>query len=217
MQSIKANQKTIVIIVTIAIILALGAGFWVWKEKKISQPKQTTQTTKQLSKTEEIESISNLIDGEYTFIPIDTSDWQTYRNEEIGFEVKIPKNWEMREIQKEENKGAYLWFSQKGRWYEFEGGKENAIIISVFLKTNPFFRFSETTLKTWKNGYNISIKNTTINGVLLYYYTGFGEGVMTTKSFSKNYSFSLSSGLILKEYTDVWRVLHGMIQSVNFF
>jgi hypothetical protein len=29
--------------------------------------------------------------------PIDTSDWKTYRNEEYGFEVKYPKDWEIRE------------------------------------------------------------------------------------------------------------------------
>jgi len=29
--------------------------------------------------------------------PIDTSDWQTYRNEEFGFEMKYPENWKLLE------------------------------------------------------------------------------------------------------------------------
>ncbi|MCK5466013.1 hypothetical protein KAI56_00750 [Candidatus Parcubacteria bacterium] len=33
----------------------------------------------------------------YIGIKIDTSDWQTYRNEEFGFEVKQPKEWNIRE------------------------------------------------------------------------------------------------------------------------
>jgi len=30
-------------------------------------------------------------------IPLDTSDWQTYRNDEFGFEVKYPDNWSIEE------------------------------------------------------------------------------------------------------------------------
>lgn len=40
-----------------------------------------------------IESVSDLVDGEYIFTPVDTSKWQTYRNNDAGFEVKIPSNW----------------------------------------------------------------------------------------------------------------------------
>ncbi len=47
----------------------------------------------QLVKTDELENVRDLIDGEYAFTPIDTSDWKTYRNEDVGFEVKIPKDW----------------------------------------------------------------------------------------------------------------------------
>ena len=39
---------------------------------------------------------------------------------------------------------------------------------------------------------------------------------MITASFSKNYSFNLSSSLILDVYPDVGHVLRGMIQTVKF-
>jgi uncharacterized protein YxeA len=82
MQSIKANQKTIVIIVTIAIILALGAGFLVWKNKKsvVQQQVQNQEQQENEQKKEKQEVI-------------DTSDWKTYRNEKYGYSFQYPNNW----------------------------------------------------------------------------------------------------------------------------
>lgn len=80
MQSIKANQKTIVI-VTIVIILALGAGFWMWKKQRNWITSQDQIKTEKIAKTNT--DVTN------------TSNWKTYRNEEYGFEVQIPKNWEI--------------------------------------------------------------------------------------------------------------------------
>jgi hypothetical protein len=80
MQSIKANQKTIVI-VTIAIILALGAGFWVWK-------KQVNWITSQdqIKKEEIAKTNTDVTDTSDTF------DWKTYRNDQYGIEFKYPEN-----------------------------------------------------------------------------------------------------------------------------
>lgn len=211
---------------TVFVLFGLGGAGLVWRSHKQvqqqaqvvveEQKKAETKVRQQSMAPNEIESVKDLIDGEYTLAPVDTSDWQTYRNEEVGFEVRIPKDWEMREVYKEEGKNIDLWFSQKGKWYEFENGKENAIIAGVSFKTNPSFSSPETSLKSWKNSYKISVKRATINDVPMYYYSGFGEGVETTASFPKNYSFSLSSSLVLSEYPDVQRVLYGMIQSLRF-
>lgn len=41
----------------------------------------------------EFENIKKLVNGEYEFENVDTSDWQVYQNKEMGFEIKIPKDW----------------------------------------------------------------------------------------------------------------------------
>lgn len=100
------NQKHIFVAVGVFLLLALGGGFWVWEKKQIvPQPKQETPVVQQPTQTDEVESVKDLVDGEYTFTPIDTSDWQTYRNEELGFEVKVPNFLTI----KEENTG-YIQF-----------------------------------------------------------------------------------------------------------
>ena len=218
------NRKTLVVAAVSLVLLVVFGGGILWRfhitTQEMMRQAQETQAVQKGAEVQkqaahsEIESVKDLIDGEYTFSPVDTSTWQTYRNEELGFEVKIPKDWEMRDIYQDEDKSADIWFSQKGKWYEFEGGSYNAIIISISFKTNPFFQLSESVLKSFKESHdNVSIGYAVINGVPFYYHDGFDEGIMTTASFPKNYSFALSSSLILDEYPEVRNVLRGMAQT----
>ena len=219
----KLSKKHGIVVVAFLAVIACGWGvFRTYKtatrniQGQPSLPTNQSQVQQNTSQSE-IDSVKDFVDGEYTLPPMDTSTWQTYRNEELGFEVKIPKNWEMREMYKEESKSIDIWFSQKGKWYEFEGGSYNAIILAISFKTNPFFQPPESVLKSFKESHeNVSIQRTVINGVPFYYNNGFDEGVMTTASFPKNYSFNLSSSLILDVYPDVGHVLRGMIQTVKF-
>lgn len=147
---------------------------------------------------------------------VDTSDWKTYRNEEYGFEVKIPENWEMRDIYTEKGVAVYFSFSEKEKWYWFEGGKVNAIIISLNLKTNPNYHPTEDSLEAWATTPGMSWKEITVNGTKLYRYTGYGEGAQTTGAFSKDYSLSISSSLSMISHPEVKPVLDGMIQTLKF-
>ena len=146
---------------------------------------------------------------------IDTSDWKTYRNEEYGFEVKYPKNWETRNVYTEKGKMFSIWFSERGKWYEYEGGKESAITLSISLKTNPQYTPPEKTLSLWEEYYSIESEEVVVNGISLYRYKGYGNGVITTTESSKNYSLSLSTSLVLSSYPEVEKVLNGMIPTIK--
>ena len=220
-------KKAIITSSIVFLIVAILTGaFLFWHERKNSsntdQPDTSngaTQATRPSEDTteDEISSIKGLIDGEYQFPPVDTSNWKTYRNDELGFEVKMPKEWEMRNPYVEKGITVNLWFGQKGKTYEFEGGHEDAIIASFSMKTNPNFRYNEEGLISWHDNGKESIKSAIINGVAFYYHDGYGgKGISTTVDFPENYAFSLSSSLVLSEYPDVQKVLYGMMQTVKF-
>jgi hypothetical protein len=67
-------------------ILAVGIGGWFGRDQKGHQESQPFRNEEKDSQQSE-KSISqfNEID--------DTSDWQVYRNEQLGFEVKYPSDW----------------------------------------------------------------------------------------------------------------------------
>jgi hypothetical protein len=72
--------KTLLIILGVIMISAVGFGIW-----KIN--KEIEKITKGTSESVIPKKVKT---GE-----IDTSDWKTYRNEQFGFEVKYPPNYEI--------------------------------------------------------------------------------------------------------------------------
>jgi hypothetical protein len=88
------NQKLIVGILVVFVLAVIGV--FGWKIVSAPQSARMTQNIEQPAETntDEVESVKNLVDGEYSFVSVDASDWQIYRDEEAGFEIKIPKNFE---------------------------------------------------------------------------------------------------------------------------
>jgi len=89
-----SKKQLTIFIISCVILLALIGGwvFWYLTRPSLQQDNQpTAETEDQKSKIINLKS------------EIDTSDWQTYRNEEYRFEVKYPKGWELDEEYKQYN------------------------------------------------------------------------------------------------------------------
>lgn len=141
----KQKNTVFLSIAIVAVIIVAGGIFWysqkVQKDIAEISQKEIKETKNVEAQTEEnqsdtidgIKSVQDLIDGEYVFKPANTSDWQIYKNEEAGFEVKIPKNWFCGGTALDPNSLksiVCLEESQKKNYYSGNYGKGNIIMIN---------------------------------------------------------------------------------------
>ncbi|MCR4306671.1 MAG: hypothetical protein NUV42_01750 [Candidatus Yonathbacteria bacterium] len=122
------SQRTIIIFVLA--ILLIGGGLYIAQQKKEPTPTDTTPTTEQAITTvaQTIEELAAehgipIVDkGELPESTIDTSDWQTYRNEEFGFEVRYP--YSTGSVNTEAG------VDEKGVWFFEEEKREKGIFVT---------------------------------------------------------------------------------------
>lgn len=131
------NKSIIIVISVILVLTAVGAGFWVFENKEkninkeVSQKETATQENDQEQNKFEIEKI-------------DISNWQTYRNEEYGFEFKYPIKW----IKKEDGIKST------------SGGEYNVSVIDSKKKDNLISSFyDEDIVVKYFSGIDIKNKN----------------------------------------------------------
>jgi hypothetical protein len=158
----------------VAIALLIG-GFWYGKmQRNATEQNQNTVVETQNPpvtqpvQSDEIASIQDLIDGEYQFQPVDTSNWQTYRNEEAGFEVKIPKDWKLSENYKQEAiQGEYFGFGESGVLYTIPEGGESGSVVSISSsdRYNPKATPLRSFIQKRKGGYNEKLYSFSLDGM----------------------------------------------------
>ncbi len=129
------------LIIGIIILIALVGGVVLWQQKN-SQQETKQQTNKEITKQtqeqkttgkqettkEQTNNQNKTIDGELKpEEKIDTSDWNTYRNKEYGFEFKYPKDWEVQKIPNKTH--TFLLEITPVNYHKIEGAK---FIVDVF-------------------------------------------------------------------------------------
>lgn len=108
-------------------------------------------------------------------------------------------------------------FSEKGVWYESEGGKENAIRIIVDSVSNPHHMTAEAAVTRWKKYYAITMQPLIIDNHNAIYYRGYGEGMLLDNT-AHGYTISITSSVINTPEAEkhIRPVLQKMINSLHF-
>ncbi len=83
----KKMKKKIVIIILVLILTILAGGFWYLKNQDQDQEVDAVENSLIVAS----EKIDN-----YEIESLDISDWETYRNENLGFEVKYPEEFSVK-------------------------------------------------------------------------------------------------------------------------
>ena len=104
----KNGFSTILIVVIVLVVIAIGVLAWQYWPEEVEQEPIVGQDQVEIDQSVvEDELISNEVIDE-------TANWQIYRNEEYGFEVKYPKNYLISENTKQtENRLSFISFTNE--------------------------------------------------------------------------------------------------------
>lgn len=91
---------------------------------------------------------------------LDTSDWQIYRNEEFGFEVKYPREWEIHKLEEGDLDGLI----NKGDNVLDFVGPDGSTGIRVFIGSEAFSVVRDRKI-AWADERNLAYRDILINGI----------------------------------------------------
>ncbi len=136
------SKKVIISGFCVVVILVGGIGFREWKNNTIKD-QRITETQKEENKNNQpvtFEDLFNNLALMKATTP-DVSDWVGYRNDAMGFSIKIPNDWYV-----ESSNGKFVCIKSKTRKFYFEGGESCGIVVNKYSE-DDFVRFIEMSKK----------------------------------------------------------------------
>lgn len=167
-------------------------------------------------KEAEIESIKDLIDGDYEFENVDTLNWRTYQNKDMGFEVKIPENWEAVEasykVEGKETKKISLREKGLTSYVSKEGGaREVAVTLQDTVDAYKDISFRDQ-IEGWEGDYNFKAQSFKIDNSQAVIANFFG--VITTIFFVDSKVWNISA--VTAGNPNISKNYSGIIKSFKF-
>ncbi|MBT4447594.1 MAG: hypothetical protein HOD06_02530 [Candidatus Komeilibacteria bacterium] len=172
------------LIILIIIILIILGGYWYFNNQS-TEPEivDNTNTNKD---------------------QIDVSDWQAYRNEELGFEFKYPSNWEYRI-----NNDGFIYLKDSNKDYYLEGSITDLIVISTSNLSD--YDSVDAWIEKWtisKEQYGSSVENIKINdyvnGLRAFDYLGIYTAIYSNSNVYSISQVNLGSEDINKNISEVY-------------
>ena len=200
--NMKNNKGVSVILIVLIIVgvLAVVGGTYYFFVKKIQKPVGCTQEAKICPDGSAVGRTSpNCEFAECpTPTPDETADWQIYKNEEYGFELKYPKEWYAYDDKSDEALGitrlAFISTLSQEQYEKLELGESYEIIQINYVKGKSL----EEVLKLFNNPsylniYNLSTKEIKVvgnSGYQISYYRNFSVTASNKEQIVVDYIFS---------------------------
>ena len=154
------------------------------------------------------DAVKDLIDAKQIFnVNLDTSNWQTYRNEKMGFEIRIPKDWYVNDS----SESGGVCFGKKGVNYYYEEAKEDPICLLIENNNGSPSEFRDA-LKRDRKSYKTRFTSATIDGYPAIIRDSFA---LITYIFREKDTVSLTYR-VSDEYFETEAMYFPILQSIRF-
>lgn len=127
-------QRSLIICLILALAI-LVAGAVLWWQKEVNREVPQNQAKDEV-KTVDITDTNN----------VDTSDWKTYRNDEYGFEFKMPSGWS---IEKTTTPAVFY----------LKSNNFKPVLLGYNYKNEPFYSYGEFQVNVINNSSDLPVRD----------------------------------------------------------
>jgi hypothetical protein len=126
------NKKAIIIGICFVVALLVIGGIWKWennivKDQQKAEIKEERNENTEMNKSNQPSGFEDLLSDltlMEAIIP-DMSNWIEYKDDTLGFSIKIPKDWYA-----ENSNGKFVCIKSKTRKFYFEGEESCGVVVS---------------------------------------------------------------------------------------